>query len=74
MLQRCFIDMENMMDIFKEEQEVKDLPDAPALEVKTGLIEFKNVSFSYVPERTVIQDISFTVPAGKSVALVRFKL
>lgn len=70
MLQRCFVDMENMLDLFKEEEEVCDAPDAKELELKTGEIEFRNVSFNYVPEKTVLKDISFSVPAGKSVALV----
>jgi ATP-binding cassette subfamily B protein len=62
--------MENMLDLFKEEQEVKDDPKATALEVKNGNVEFQNVSFGYVPERTVLANISFTIPAGKTVALV----
>ncbi len=35
-----------------------------------GLIEFRNVSFGYDQERDVLQDISFSVPAGSTVALV----
>jgi len=58
------------MDIFKEDQEVKDSAEAKSLEVKTGNIEFRDVHFSYVPEKSVINGVSFTVPAGKTVALV----
>ena len=35
-----------------------------------GAIEFRQVSFGYEEGRDVLQDISFTVPAGSTVALV----
>ena len=35
-----------------------------------GVIEFKNVNFSYVPEKRVINDFSLKVEAGKKIALV----
>jgi len=38
--------------------------------VTEGVIEFKNVSFSYVPGKPVIQDFSLRVEAGKKIALV----
>lgn len=62
--------MENMMDLFKEEEEIKDAPGARDLIVKSGVIEFRNVCFSYNPEKPVLKNVSFVVPAGKSVALV----
>lgn len=74
MIQQSFIDMENMLDLLKEKQEIKDNPGARNLElhkVNQGSIEFRNVSFSYRPEKQILKDISFTVPAGKTVALVR---
>lgn len=64
--------MENMFDLLREEQEVIDAPGAGPLIVKRGNVEFKNVSFGYLPERLVLKNISFTVPEGKTVALVRF--
>ncbi|ODM99680.1 ATP-binding cassette sub-family B member 6, mitochondrial [Orchesella cincta] len=70
MLQKCFIDMENMLDLFKEEEEVKDAKDARDLIINSGVIEFRNVCFSYIPEKTVLKNVSFCVPAGQSVALV----
>jgi ABC-type transport system involved in Fe-S cluster assembly fused permease/ATPase subunit len=62
--------MENMFDLMREEQEVVDAPGAGPLSVKRGIVEFHNVSFGYVPDRLVLKNISFTVPAGKTVALV----
>ncbi|KAE8740122.1 ABC-transporter, subfamily B member 03 [Frankliniella occidentalis] len=69
-IQKNFVDMENMFDLLKETQEVVDIPGAGPLAVRQGKIEFCNVSFSYLPERTVLKNISFTVPGGKTVAIV----
>ncbi|BES91756.1 ABC transporter transmembrane region [Nesidiocoris tenuis] len=69
-IQKNFIDMENMFDLLAEHPEIEDLPDARDLMIKEGIVEFKNVSFSYTPERVVLRNVSFTVPAGKTLALV----
>ncbi|PNF43622.1 hypothetical protein B7P43_G03106 [Cryptotermes secundus] len=69
-IQKNFVDMENMFDLMREQQEVIDAPGAGPLMVKRGVVEFHNVSFGYIPERIVLKNISFTVPAGKTVALV----
>lgn len=62
--------MENMFDLLREEQEVIDAPGAGPLIVKRGQVEFTNVAFSYTPEKLILKNISFIVPAGKTVALV----
>lgn len=62
--------MENMFDLMKEEQEIIDAPGALPLTVVRGGIEFTNVSFSYLPERPILKNVSFTVPPGKTVAIV----
>ena len=36
----------------------------------SGLIEFKNINFSYVPEKQIIKDFNLTIQAGEKVALV----
>jgi ATP-binding cassette subfamily B protein len=38
--------------------------------VTKGEIKFENVSFAYDPERQILKDVSFEVPAGKMVAIV----
>ncbi len=38
-------------------------------EIRSG-IEFKNVGFQYTPEKKTLADISFSIPLGKTVALV----
>ncbi|KAG8432250.1 hypothetical protein GDO86_016768 [Hymenochirus boettgeri] len=70
MIQSSFIDMENMFELFSEDQEVKDEVNAPALMFRSGQIEFENVHFSYLDGKEILKDISFTVMPGQSVALV----
>lgn len=70
-IQKNFVDMENMFDLMREEQEVIDAPGAGELAViRGGGIDFSNVTFGYTPERFVLRNVSFTVPAGKTVAIV----
>jgi len=64
------VDMEAMFRLLNQPQEVKDRPGAKPLVVRGGEIKFDNVVFNYDPERVVLTGISFTVPAGKTVAVV----
>jgi subfamily B ATP-binding cassette protein MsbA len=47
-----------------------EAPDAKPLELDKGEIEFRNVSFAYEPENSVLKSVSLTVPPGRTVALV----
>ncbi len=67
---QALVDMEAMFRLLYQPQEVKDKPGAKDLVVSGGEIRFDNVVFSYDPERIVLKGISFTVPAGKTVAVV----
>jgi ATP-binding cassette subfamily B protein len=67
---QALVDMEAMFRLLHQPVEVKDKPGAPDLKVTGGEIKFDNVVFSYEPARTVLKGISFTVPAGKTVAVV----
>jgi ABC-type transport system involved in Fe-S cluster assembly fused permease/ATPase subunit len=64
------VDMDAMFRLLRQPQEVTDKPGAQPLVVTGGEIKFDNVVFSYDPERIVLKGVSFTVPAGKTVAVV----
>jgi ATP-binding cassette, subfamily B, heavy metal transporter len=64
------VDLEKMFGVLNEPQEVQDKPGAPPIHVNGGEIRFENVVFAYEPERTILKGVSFTVPAGKTVAVV----
>lgn len=59
-----------MFDLMNIVPDVKDVPDAKDLVLVNGQVEFRNVTFSYQPDRIVLQNISFVVPPGKTLALV----
>ncbi|KAK9880662.1 hypothetical protein WA026_011899 [Henosepilachna vigintioctopunctata] len=69
-IQRNLVDIENVLEVLKEEQEVSDSPDARELEVTDGAISFNNVFFEYVPNQPILKNISFEVPPGGTVAFV----
>lgn len=50
--------------------EVQDLPDAKPLKFASGTIQFSHVHFRYGRSNGGVEDINFTVPSGKTVALV----
>ncbi|MGF1639570.1 MAG: ABCB family ABC transporter ATP-binding protein/permease [Rhodospirillales bacterium] len=69
-IKRSLVDMESMFALLGERAEIGDRPDAPALAVGGGEIVFDHVSFAYDPRHPVLDDVSFTVPAGRTVAIV----
>ena len=62
-------DMEKMFRLLSVNREVEDKPGAPALAIRGGAIRFEGVEFSYDSRRAVLSDVSFEVPAGKTVAI-----
>src|SRR5579875_720540 len=64
------IDMERMFALLDEHAEITDAPDAKPLVVRGGEVRFEHVSFRYNPDRGILEDIDFTIPPGKSVAVV----
>ena len=67
---QALVDMDAMFHLLHQPQEVTDKPDAGPLKVTGGEIRFDNVVFAYDPARIVLKGISFTVPAGKTIAVV----
>ena len=69
-IKQGLIDIETMFALLHEPAEITDRPGAKPLRVTKGEIRFENVSFAYDPERQILKDVSFEVPAGKMVAIV----
>ena len=69
-IKQGLVDLETMFAILGVKPEVEDKPGAKDLVVREGTVRFENVSFSYDPDRTILHDLSFEVPAGKMVAIV----
>lgn len=69
-VRQALIDMENMFDLLQEEQEIVDRPDATAMQLRAGEVRFDSVSFGYDERRPILKNVSFTIPAGNTVAIV----
>jgi ATP-binding cassette subfamily B protein len=69
-IKQALTDMERMFKLLSENREVEDRPGAAPLAVKGGAIRFEHVDFGYDPERRILHDVSFEVPAGRKVAVV----
>jgi ATP-binding cassette subfamily B protein len=69
-IKQSLVDMEVMFTLLHQGAEVTDPPGAPALSVDAGEIAFEAVDFGYDPRRPILHGVDFTVPAGKSLAIV----
>ncbi|KAI5679829.1 hypothetical protein M9H77_01056 [Catharanthus roseus] len=67
---QSLVDMKAMFQLLEEKADIRDADNAKPLTLDGGSIEFDKVHFRYLSERTILDGISFTVPAGKSVAIV----
>ncbi len=63
-------DIEQMFGLLEVPAEVADRPGAVPLAVEEGRVEFRDVHFSYDPNREILKGVSFEIPAGKTVAIV----
>ncbi len=69
-LKNSVTDMQRMFDILESEPEVQDKPNAAELVIDSPAIRFQNVHFGYDPERQILFDVDFEIPAGKRLAVV----
>jgi ATP-binding cassette subfamily B protein len=69
-IRQATIDIEMMFDILARHPDVEDRPGAKPLEVTAGHVRFESISFHYDQQRQILRDVSFEVPAGKTVAIV----
>ena len=69
-IKRSLTDMEAMFGLMDERADVTDKADARPLGAGPGEVTFDGVSFGYDARRPILRDVSFTVPAGRTVAVV----
>lgn len=68
--QRAIANSKDYFIVMDEEPEIRDHAGAKALKVSKGLIDFKDVSFSYSDEAKVLTNLSFSVQPNTKLALV----
>ena len=69
-IKQGLIDMEAMFGLLDTVPEIADAPGAPPLAISASTVRFENVDFGYDPERQILHGVSFTIPAGNTVAVV----
>lgn len=62
--------LQRLFEILDARPEVEEKADAVSPEALRGEISFNHVNFSYAPGKKTIQDVSFHVPAGKTLGIV----
>ena len=71
MMQKGLSGFRRFLDVVETEPEIVDAEDAEPLENIKGHVRYENVSFHYNDDDSlVLDDVSFDIPAGKSIALV----
>lgn len=69
-IKQALTDMEKMFSLMREEADIKDRPDAVELATTSASVEFSEVDFGYDEKRQILHGVSFTIPAGQTVAVV----
>ncbi len=69
-MQRAMASAHRIFEVMDVEIDVSDKPDAIELGTIDGSVEFRDVTFGYVPDQPVLKNISFKVAPGETVALV----
>ncbi len=69
-LQNAFACAERIFELIEEKPQIPETSDAVSLERVRGEISLKNVGFSYVPNRPLIEQLNLEVTQGKRIAIV----
>ncbi len=66
----AFTGAERVMDILKEEPDIKNTPNAKEIDVLNGYVNMKDVSFSYNDDKTILKRINIEAFKGEKIAIV----
>jgi len=69
-LQSAFAAADRVFNLLDEKPESPDLPGASELSEVRGSVELSHVKFGYVPEKTILHDLSLSVRPGNVIAIV----
>jgi ABC-type transport system involved in Fe-S cluster assembly fused permease/ATPase subunit len=68
-IRHSLADMERMFGLLDVGAEVSDPPNAPDLAITHARVRFEHVDFSYEPDRQILFNVDFEIPAGQKVAV-----
>ena len=69
-IRQALTDIERMFSLKAEHREIADAPDAVPLAAGPCAVRFERVGFSYEAKRQILFDVDFSIPAGRTVAVV----
>ncbi len=69
-IRNALTDMEKLFGILHRPPEIQDGEQARPLAIRQGEVRFDAVSFAYDPRRPILDQVSFTIPAGRKLAVV----
>ncbi|AOX99345.1 ABC transporter ATP-binding protein/permease [Jeongeupia sp. USM3] len=69
-IKHSLADMEKMFTLLRQNSEVNDAPGAVPLHTGSATVRFENVDFGYERKRQILNDVSFEIPAGRTLAVV----
>ena len=69
-IRQALVDMGEMFHLLDQPAEVLDKPDAQPIRVAGGTVTLDHVSFAYETTRQILKDVSLTIPAGQTLAIV----
>lgn len=66
----ALVNTEKLLDLLAQRPDIEDAPESKDLAIEGGSIHFEHVDFAYEPGRPILQDVSFHIGAGQTVAVV----
>ena len=66
----AFVDMDLVVALLNRREKIEDAPTAIELSREPHSIEFEDVDFSYIPERQILDSVSFEIPMGGKIAII----
>ena len=70
-IKQSLTDLDRMFKLLEKEREVADATNAQQLTLANPpSVAFEHIHFAYEQDRPILQDVSFTIPSGKTVAIV----
>lgn len=69
-IRQSLVNVERLFGLLGDKPAIEDAPDAQALALSSGQVEFRDVHFSYNADRPILKGVNFSIPAGHTVAVV----
>lgn len=66
----ALINAERLLELLREKPDIEERPGLPDLQVRTTEVTFEHVDFQYEAGRPILQDVSFIIPSGTTLAVV----